>query len=233
MKFYLLSSPIGHLDDVSLNFLQTVSGLNYLAVEDSRVSAKLLQLLQAKFPKYRLWPKELISVAKEKERRKSAQILDLLSQGTSVGYLSDAGTPAIADPGAYLVDQVRRSHYQIEAIPGPSALTLALSLCGFEADLTLFLGFFPKKPARTIALLKNLSVNNLAKSVNLVFFDSPLRIRKTTQLLFTHFPQAGLFLGRELTKKFEELLWFQKNSFNPEVLKTKGEYTAVFNLRMV
>ena len=99
--------------------------------------------------------------------------------------------------------------------------------------MTLFLGFFPKKPAKTIALLNSVISNKVAKSINLVFFESPLRIRKTTQLLLTQFPSGQLFLGRELTKKFEEKLLIQKSNFNPEMLKIKGEYTAVLNLRMV
>jgi 16S rRNA (cytidine1402-2'-O)-methyltransferase len=232
-SLYILSAPIGCLEDVSIRFLQTVSNLKYLAVEDTRQTAKLLRLLQAKWQKYQLWPKILINLSKEKERTKTFSVIDLLKQNLSVGLLSDAGTPLIADPGAYLVEQVRKAGFLIEAIPGPSALTTALSLSGFESDLSIFMGFLPKKPDKKFTALLAAVNKKLARSVNIVFFESPQRIKKTVTMVFELFPNSQLFLGRELTKKHQELLWLEADKTDLESIKNKGEYTAVLKVRMV
>jgi len=233
MKLYVIGTPIGRLDDISFHFLETVAGLGVLAVEDTRSAAQLLQLLQAKYPGYSLWPKKLLSYYREKERSTSSEVLELLKQGECVGLLSEAGMPGVSDPGAYLVKAVREAGLKVDLVAGPSAPTIALSLCGFESGLTLFVGFLPKSSSKLTNLLHSALESGYSKSLNLIFFESPYRITKTVANIFKVFPQAQLFLGRELTKKFQELLWLDETNFQKIVLSAKGEYTGVLNLKML
>jgi len=233
MKLTVIGTPLGRLDDISAHFLETVSSLEVLAVEDTRLAAQLLQLLQGKYPNFSLWPKRLLSYYREKERSYSSEVLKLLEQGQNVGLLSDAGMPGISDPGAYLVKAVREAGLEIEVVAGPSAPTIALSLCGFESSLTVFIGFMPKSASKLSNLVDSVFESGYSKSLNLVFFESPFRIAKTVTSLFKIFPNSKLFLGRELTKKFQQLLWLNQANFGQTFLPTKGEYTGVLNLKML
>jgi len=233
MDFYLIATPIGNLKDVSLRFLTTVSQLNYLVVEDTRQTAKLLQLLKAQFLQYQLWPKQLIRCDQHTERQIVDQVFSLLQKKQAVGLLTDAGMPNIADPGSYLVKQLSQQGVNIELLPGPSALTAAMSLCGFEAQMTLFIGFWPKKVKSILKTIEALYSSKQCKSLNLVFFESPLRVHKTCQLLAQTYNQAQFFLGRELTKKFQTLTWFKASEFDKQQIKPKGEYTVVVHLTML
>jgi len=233
MKLFVIGTPLGRLDDVSNHFLEMVSQLEVLAVEDTRRAAQLLQLLQSKYPDLSLWPKKLMSYYREKERSASPEVLNILRQGQNVGLLSDAGMPGISDPGAYLVKAVREAGFKIEVVAGPSAPTIALSLCGFESALTVFVGFLPKSTSKLSKMINSLLESGYSKSLNLVFFESPYRITKTVAQLFKTFPQSQLFLGRELTKKFQELIWLDQSNFGKIVLSSKGEYTGVLNLKML
>jgi len=233
MKFILFGTPIGRLNDVSISFLETISNLEYLAVEDTRHAQQFLKLLAERFHKYNLWPKKLLSAYRENERQSLSKVLELLEQGASVGYMSDAGMPAISDPGSYLVSGLRKRGVEIEIMPGPSALTTALSLSGYETSLALFLGFLPKKINHLFKLIESLQRTSYEKSANLVFFESPHRIQKTVQIVLERLPNAKLFLGRELTKKYQQLLWIEDASFPVSSLITKGEYTGVLNFKML
>lgn len=233
MTLTLIGTPLGNLNDISISFLKTVSQLEILAVEDTRSSAKLLQALQIRFPAYRLWPKKLISFYREKERSATETIVSCLREGNNVGLMSEAGMPGVSDPGSYLVSRVRSENLTIDVVPGPSALTTVLSLSGFEANLAIFLGFFPKAAHKTMSLMESVMKLPDTKSVNWVFFESPFRIQKTGKLLFEHFPQGHLFLGRELTKRHQELLWLESASFTSQTLIAKGEYSGVFHLKMI
>lgn len=232
MKLYLLGLPIGRLNDVSITLLETLSRLNYLAVEDTRSASQFLRLLAERFPEYRLWPKELIAYYKENERSIATKVIAFLEQGHEVGLMSEAGMPAVADPGSYLVHETQRRGIAIEVIPGPSALTAALSLSGFEAGLTLFTGFLPKKPKLLMDLL-NAIPKHYANSINLVFFESPFRIRQTVRRLLEGVPQAKLFLGRELTKKHQQLIWIETPDFDFNSLPLRGEYTGVLHFKVI
>lgn len=230
MVFYILASPIGNLKDISINFLETVSKINYLVSEDTRQTAKLLQLLQQDYPNYSLWPKHLLRSDQYSEHQVTEQILNLL-KNESVGLLTDAGMPAVSDPGAFLIKTVKDEGFALEILPGPSALTAAMSLCGYEACFTWFVGFWPKKSQSLLKSINKVIETNQKSSLNLVFFESPLRIHKTCHLLASKFPQAQFFIGRELTKKFQTLIWFQAKDIDKQVFKPKGEYSVVINLK--
>ncbi len=127
------------------------------------------------------------------------RLLPLLKAGQQVAYISDAGTPGISDPGARLVQQARQAGFMVRTVPGPSALTALMALSGYEGSFA-FLGFLERKPGALIKQTKALLDQNLA----VVFFESPHRIQKSMAVLAAAFPDAQIFLAREITKAYEE-----------------------------
>jgi len=231
MTLYILGSPIGNLNDVSYRYLEVLSKLKYLVVEDTNKARKLLQLLQKRYPDQKLDNKELIAYYREVESKRITQILNLLKEGRLVGLLSEAGMPGISDPGNLLVDSVQRYGFSIEPVPGPSALTTALSLSGFSGKYCLFLGFIPKTQKDKRKLFQQIDHHNLAQSLNVVFFESPKRIRESVSICQDLWPKARLFLGNDLTKKNQSLVWSRLDKINLEQIKEKGEYTGVLYLK--
>lgn len=231
MIFYILGTPIGNIADISFRFLETITKLEYLIVEDTRKTLSLLKALTEKHPEYDFNNKSLISYYKGNESKKITKIMNLLQEGHSLGLLSDAGMPGISDPGAEIIASIRRANYSIKVIPGPSALTTALSLSGFQAKQTLFVGFLAKKTKDKQKLFKKIINNPLSSSLSLVFFESPKRIRETISLVKENFPLTRLFLGRDLTKQTEQLIWAKTKEINPKDLVEKGEYTGVLFIK--
>ena len=136
-SLYVVASPIGNLEDISLRAVRILGEVDIIACEDTRHSRKLLNHLGIKA--------RLVSYYRERERQRSSQLLDELRQGRSVALISDAGTPGISDPGAVLVREAREENIRIEAVAGPSAMAAALSVGGLDDDAFLFLGFLPAK----------------------------------------------------------------------------------------
>ncbi len=190
----IVATPIGNLEDITLRALRTLKEADVIYAEDTRVISKLLARYEFKKPLQRL--------DAATEMVKADEIIARLEAGERVAYVSDAGTPGISDPGARLVAAVRatRPAATIEAIPGPSALTAALSIAGLDATGFTFLGFLPHKKGRQTAIKK------IAESeVPVVLYESPHRILKLLKELEA-LSGARVTLARELTKIHEELI---------------------------
>ncbi|MDO8518284.1 MAG: 16S rRNA (cytidine(1402)-2'-O)-methyltransferase [bacterium] len=193
-KLSIVATPIGNLEDITLRALRTLKECDVVYAEDTRVVAKLLARYEIKKPLQRL------DAAKELEKAKT--IVERLEAGEHVVFVSDAGTPGIADPGARLVAFVREHapKVKIEAIPGASALTAALSIAGVDASEFIFLGFLPHKKGRQTTLKKIAT-----GEYTVVLYESPHRILKLLQELDTVGIQR-VTIARELTKVHEEVL---------------------------
>jgi 16S rRNA (cytidine1402-2'-O)-methyltransferase len=191
---YLVATPIGNLEDITLRALRTLKECDLIAAEDTRHTARLLQHYGISKP--------LLSYFKFNESRRSEEILQRLSQGEKVALVTDAGTPGISDPGERVVRAVLAAGLRVEAVPGPCALVAALTASGLSTDEFHFLGFLPHKSGQRLRQLQHL------KSVagTLVFYESPYRIEKLLAELAEVFPERPVVLARELTKKFEEFL---------------------------
>jgi 16S rRNA (cytidine1402-2'-O)-methyltransferase len=193
-KLSVVATPIGNLEDITLRAIRTLKECDVVLCEDTRVTKKLLSHYEIRTP----------TMAFHAHSAKSAyqKITDLLEEGKHLALVTDAGTPAISDPGAYLVQQVRESAPDtvIEAIPGASSVTAALSISGVPADSYTFLGFLPHKKGRKTMLD---AAANLEGTV--VFFESPHRIVKLVGEIAARAPERKVVLCRELTKKFEEV----------------------------
>ncbi len=216
---YIIATPLGNLQDITYRAIETLKQVDVVACEDTRRSVKLLNAYHIKKP--------LLSCHGHNETATSIRVRELLSKGKEVAYLSDAGTPGLSDPGARLVRMVREAGFPVLPIPGPSALATLISVAGLKETSVLFEGFLGIKQGKRRSRLKELLDRNEA----FVLYESVHRIEKLLLELKELAPDRTLFIGREMTKKFEEYLegsadsllsWIQKH---PE--RKKGEYTIL------
>lgn len=189
---YAVATPIGNLRDITLRALDVLRGVDRIAAEDTRVSSGLLR-------HYGIATR-LIALHEHNERAQAARIVALLQEGLSVALISDAGTPGVSDPGAELVAIVRSAGFAVLPIPGPSALTAALSVTGWPAIPFTFIGFLPPKAAARRAALEALREAREA----LIFYEAPHRIVATLGDFAERLGGSRrITIGRELTKRFE------------------------------
>lgn len=190
---FLVPTPIGNLKDITLRALDVLREVDLIACEDTRHTRKLLSAYGIHTP--------LVSYEKFSEKKKAARIVEELAEGRSVALVSDAGTPLISDPGSVLIRMARDMGVRIEALPGPSALTAAVSASGFSGAFR-FMGFFPRQKSAAVreVMRMNLSADHT------VFYESPRRILETLELLDEHLGDRPVFLAREISKMHEEHL---------------------------
>jgi 16S rRNA (cytidine1402-2'-O)-methyltransferase len=189
---YVVATPIGNLADLTLRAIHVLALVDAVACEDTRVSAGLLRHLGLDKP--------LIALHQHNETQAAALVLQRLAQGQRVAYVSDAGTPAVSDPGAALVGRVARSGHRVLPIPGASSALAALSVAGDARSSGFeFIGFLPARGAERTAALRRLSQGTTAQ----VLFEAPHRVEALARELATLAPQRTATLCRELTKQFE------------------------------
>lgn len=218
---YIVATPIGNLEDMTLRGLRVLGEVDCILCEDTRTTKKLLD-------KYDIKTKTMSYHAHSTGAKESA-IIKMLDEGKDLALVSDAGTPCISDPGVLLVAQVRK-HFGDEArvipIPGPSALISALSACGYSSAEFTFLGFLPHKKGRETIFKEISGTKHLV-----VFYESTHRILKTLSSLSAHIGDREVMIARELTKQFEEF----KNGTASELLKyfednkdkQRGEFVVI------
>lgn len=191
---YIVATPIGNLQDVTLRAIAVLEEVDVILCEDSRVAAKLLQALK-------ITKKKLITYNDQSDEKSRHNILDLILKNKSVALISDAGTPLISDPGFKLVSFLRERGQNIVPIPGPSALTAALCGSGLACENFIFLGFLPpKKESKTKLIL------GLSSKTTVICFEASSRLIKTLEILEKIMPNRRLAIARELTKIHEEFL---------------------------
>ncbi len=189
---FIVATPIGHREDISARALETLRTVDLIAAEDTRNSGLLMQHYGIRTP--------LTALHEHNERSASSVLMQKMQSGLSVALISDAGTPAISDPGALLVEEALSGGVRVVPIPGPSAVTTLLSASGFSARHFFFYGFLPVKAGartRELQTLKGLQAT-------LVFYEAPHRIREClTALAEVLGGERRIVIGRELTKLFE------------------------------
>ncbi len=213
---YLVSTPIGNLEDISIRAINILKNSDYILCEDTRVSKKLLK-------KYDINSK-LISNHKFNEKKNINKILELLKSGSIISLISDAGTPSVSDPGNILVNACIENNIKLIPIPGASAVLSAISICGFSEKF-FFYGFFPEKKKIIEEDLNSLS--NLNTSI--VFFVSPNKFNKIKSLLIKNFSGRKILICREMTKFYEEYIRTEVDKIDEVNFETKGELTIVIS----
>lgn len=192
---FVVATPIGNLDDITLRAVDVLKSVAIVAAEDTRRSGVLLAHIGAR-------PERLLSLHDHNESGRSEQLLDLLQRGHDVALVSDAGTPLISDPGFELVRRVSREGVRVVPIPGPSALTAALSASPLPVDRFLFEGFLPARRTARRKRLRELSASQVA----VVFFEAARRLRETlSDLIEIVEPERQILLAKELTKIHERI----------------------------
>jgi 16S rRNA (cytidine1402-2'-O)-methyltransferase len=191
---YLVATPIGNLEDITLRALRTLKECDLIAAEDTRHTGQLLKHFEISKP--------MISYFQFNEAKRSEEIIQRLRRGEKVALVTDAGSPGISDPGQRVVKAAIGAGLRVEAVPGPAALIAGITASGLETDEFHFVGFLPHKHAQRIRQLQRLDDT----TGTLVFYESPYRIEKLLTELNETMPQRRVVLARELTKKFEEFL---------------------------
>jgi 16S rRNA (cytidine1402-2'-O)-methyltransferase len=214
---YIVPTPIGNLEDITLRALRILKEVAVIAAEDTRHTRKLLNHYAITTP--------LISYYREKEAERSEEILRRLQEGQSVALVSDAGTPAISDPGAIVVGQAHELGLTVVPLPGPSAVTTALSASGITSTGFLFLGFLPSKGGQRRKALAAVA----ACEYPVVFYESPHRIHTFLTDALEILGERKAFWARELTKSFEDL---QSGTLSDLLAKSgegrnRGEFVVV------
>jgi 16S rRNA (cytidine1402-2'-O)-methyltransferase len=214
---YIVSTPIGNLEDITLRALRVLKEVDVVAAEDTRHSLKLLSHYGISKP--------LISYWGEKEKVKAEETVRKLNAGQSVALISDAGTPGISDPGGVLIKRAIEEGIEVVPIPGPSAMVAALSLSGFSTIGFVFLGFLPPRHAQREKILRELSFEKRT----LVFYEAPHRIRETLADMADIFSQRKAVVVKELTKLHEQTIRGTIGEVLAlmEEMKIVGEYVIV------
>ena len=213
---YIVSTPIGNLGDITLRALEILDKSDLIFCEDTRVSKKLLERYKIK--------SKLISNHKFNEKKNINKIIEILKSKKIVSLISDAGTPTISDPGRVIVNECIHNNIDIYPIPGPNAVSTAISASGFS-DKYFFYGFFPQKKKDLNNDLKKLS--NINESI--VFFISPNKINDAIDPIKTYFSGRKILICREMTKFFEEYIRTNVNDLKIFKKNPKGELTIVIS----
>ncbi len=219
---YLVATPIGNLEDITLRALRVLRECDVVAAEDTRRSGQLLKHFEISKP--------LLSYFQFNEAKRSEEILERLRRGEKVALVTDAGSPGISDPGERVVKAAIAAGFRVESVAGPCALIAALTASGLPTDEFHFVGFLPHKSGQRRNRLEALKTC----AGTLVFHESPYRVEKLLAELNDVFPARKVVLARELTKKFEEFLRGQPKPLLELCQKRslKGEFVVMVSPEM-
>ncbi len=213
---YIVSTPIGNLEDITIRALEVLRKSDYILCEDTRISKKLLT-------KYKIKSK-LISNHKFNEKKNLKRIIDILKSNKIVSLISDAGTPTISDPGNVLIKECILNKIKLTPVPGPSAPIAALSISGFS-NKYYFYGFFPENNSE---INKNLTaLSKLDGSI--VFFISSKKFNRSINIIKKYFSGRKILICKEISKYFEEYFRFNVSELDKKYIKLKGEITLVIS----
>jgi len=222
MSLYLVGTPIGNLDDFAPRGIETLKNCSVILVEKWTDSIKLLK-------HFAVGQKEIINFDERNQRKITPKILTKLEAGEDIALLTSAGLPGVSDPGAYLVSACHERGLIVIPVPGPSALTTAISASGLTGSFW-FVEFLPKTRGKVVKIFKQAE----ELETNLICFESTYRLEKTLVLINELYPRARIFLGKEMTKKFEQYLVGFASDFLAKIKLdkyfTKGEFTLIIHL---
>lgn len=215
---YIVATPIGNLEDITLRALRILKETDAIACEDTRITSRLLQRYEISKP--------LLSYHQHSKIKRSDKIIEKLLNGENIALVTDAGTPGISDPGNILVEEAVKNNIEVVPIPGASALTALASVSGIDMQKFVFLGFPPHKKGRETFFKKIIEAE-----LPVIYYDSVHRVIKNLELLKNKKPDAQIVIGRELTKMFEEIVRGNVAQvieyFLQSPQKVKGEFVII------
>ncbi|MBI3940979.1 MAG: 16S rRNA (cytidine(1402)-2'-O)-methyltransferase [Acidobacteria bacterium] len=214
---YVVATPIGNLKDITLRALEVLRQVDFVACEDTRVTAGLLRHYGIR--------KSMVSYHEHNERKRSSELIERLVAGESIALISDAGTPALSDPGATLVSSAAKAGIRTVPVPGPSALSAILSVAGETAEPIVFIGFAPSR-----AQARQRFLEQIVHRATYCFYESPHRVLSLLRQLETTWGNPAVVMGRELTKLHEEILHGSARDVAAELERRKrllGEFVLL------
>lgn len=231
---YLVPTPIGNLADITLRGLRTLFDVDIIACEDTRRTGLLLEKLLTEFspnPEDKRKPR-LLSYYDQVELQRIPEIIALLKSDMNIALVSDAGTPAVSDPGFKLVRECIKEQLPVVSLPGASAVLTALTVSGLPTDKFLFVGYPPHKPGHRITFFENIKTNLESLTSTVILFEAPHKIVTSLKDLQSVFGDIDIVLCRELTKIYEEVRREKISEALRHFKKTepKGEFVLLFHL---
>lgn len=218
MPLFVVGTPIGNLQDLSKRAIDTLRSSDIILGESINRLMILLEYAGIK-------DKKLLLFREDNKRRMTPEIIQYIREGRSVALTSDAGMPSISDPGSYLINEVLLNRLPLIPVPGPTAFSSALSICGFSAREAVFIGFLPRRDSEIEEIFNFYRKRNAL----LIFYESPERIFNTLNIINRIDPSSSVFVAREMTKQYEEFIrgspLYLLNLFAQG--KKKGEFTVV------
>lgn len=228
----LLGLPIGNLDDLSIRALKTLFSSDVILAEDTRNYLKIKNIAKERYPVVlnhlgvdKDVKPELLSYREQNHARITPKIIELLRQNKTVTLVSDAGMPSISDPGYRLVDAVLQEGFNVDVIPGPSAVDTALVISGLPTDKFSFVGFLPREKGKIKKVLEPF----LHLPTTVILYESPYRVVRTLEILAELAPELYVAACNDLTKKFQKVYRGEVQEVNAEIQKNKivGEWVLV------
>ncbi len=230
---YIVATPIGNLEDITIRAAKLLTSIGVIACEDTRHTGLLLDHLRKTYVQnYENTPRpRLLSFYDDNEEQRIPEIIEILKSGQHVALVSDAGTPAISDPGFTLVRECQNQNIPVSGLPGAASPIVALAISGLPTDKFTFYGYLPKKEGNAKKLLKEIKQVQEIIETTTVFFEAPHKLLETLRLMQEILGDREIVLARELTKIHEEvqkgnISWFV-NKYSVE--QPKGEFVLLFH----
>ena len=212
---YLVATPIGNLEDITLRAIKILKNVDLIAAEDTRHTLKLLNHLEIKKP--------LISYYKQTEKLKSNILIEKLLEGKNIAVVSDAGTPAISDPGEEIVKEAIKNQIDVIPIPGACAAINALISSGIKTNEFIFIGFLPVNKKEKIEKLE--AIKNYTQTI--IFYEAPHKLINTLKIIWDIFGNRNIVLAKEITKIHEEFIRGTIEEVLEKVIEPKGEFVLI------
>lgn len=226
---HIVGTPIGNMEDCSIRAAKTLLNSEIILAEDTREAGLFIRRINELFNLKKETLPRLISYYKDNEFQRLPEVIDLLKQDKDISLISQSGMPLISDPGSLLIKTLIKENIKFDVIPGPSASTTAAVYSGFSLEKIFFIGFLPKKESEMYRSIDRLiQIAKIMNSLTVVFYESPFRIEKTLKILSEKLPECKVCVCREMTKKFEEILYGKPGEIKMQ--NVKGEFTIVLEL---
>lgn len=230
-KLILVGLPLGNVEDITLRVLYSLFNAPYIAAEDTRNYLKIKSIVKERYShifsdiNFENKP-ELISYREQNHQNASKRIIEVIKNGFDVYLMSDAGMPAISDPGFRLVEECIKNDIEIDVLPSATAVDTALVLSGLPTDKFAFLGFLPRQESKILKAIES------SQEFTTIFYESPYRIKKTLEIIAKKYPEAQCALCNDLTKKFQKVIRGTISECINELSKKeiKGEWVVVLSL---